>query len=150
MDKGQAVYYPTEFLNPPGMPPHMLNLKVGSSIMLLRNLDPPKLCNGTRFCVSKLMANVIQETILIGNNKGESVSIPSIPLIPSDMPFEFKRLQFPVHLAFTITINKTRNNSLKVTGINLETPCFSHGQLYGACSRVGTPRNLYICSKRRD
>ncbi|GBM88012.1 hypothetical protein AVEN_185944-1 [Araneus ventricosus] len=29
MDKEQAVYYPTEFfdsLNPPGMPPHMLNL----------------------------------------------------------------------------------------------------------------------------
>ncbi|GBN38979.1 hypothetical protein AVEN_27654-1 [Araneus ventricosus] len=153
MDKEQAVYYPTEFLNslnPPGMLPHMLNLKVCSSIMLLRNLDLPKLCNGTRFCVSQLMANVIQATILTGNNKGESVFILRIPHIPSDMPFEFKRLKFPVRLAFSITINKTQDKYLNVSGINLETPCFSHGQSYDACSRMGTPRNLYICSERRD
>ncbi|GBN98488.1 hypothetical protein AVEN_186288-1 [Araneus ventricosus] len=152
MDKEQAVYYRTEFLNslnPPGMPPHMLNLKVGSSIMLLRNLEPPKLCNGTRFCVSKLMANVILATILRGNNKGENVSIPRIPLIPSNMPFEFKRLQFPVRLAFAITINNTHDQSLKFRGINLETPCFSHGQLYGVCSRVGTPVSdhlIFLCN----
>ncbi|GBL88656.1 hypothetical protein AVEN_195645-1 [Araneus ventricosus] len=119
-------------------------------MILLRNLDPPKLCNGTRFCVSKLMANVIQAPILTGNNKGESVFIPRIPLILSDMLFEFERLQFPIRLAITIRINKTQDQSFKVTGINLETPCFSHVQLYGACSRMGTPRNLYICSKRRD
>ncbi|GBN08300.1 hypothetical protein AVEN_133797-1 [Araneus ventricosus] len=128
MDKEQAVYYPTEFLNPPGMPPHMLNLKVGSSIMLLRNLDTPKLCNGTRLCVSKLMANVIQATILTGD-KDESVFIPCIPIIPSDMPFEFKHFQFSVRLAFAITINKAQGQSLRVAGINLETPSFSHGQL---------------------
>ncbi|GBL61110.1 hypothetical protein AVEN_171710-1 [Araneus ventricosus] len=113
--------------------------------MLLRNLGPPKLYNGTTLCVSKLMANIIQATILTGNNnKGESVFIPRIPLIPSDMPFVFKCLQFPVHLASAITINKAQGQSLKVAGIHLETPCFSHGRLYVACSRVGAPRNLYI------
>ncbi|GBM04361.1 hypothetical protein AVEN_155190-1 [Araneus ventricosus] len=127
MDKEQAAYYPAEclnFLNPPGMPPHMLNLKVGSSNMLLRNLDSPKFCNGTRDCVSKIMANVIQATILTGNNKGDSVFIPRIPLILSDMPFVFKRPQFPVRLAFAIAINKAPSQSLKVAGINLETTCW--------------------------
>ncbi|AQK95491.1 hypothetical protein ZEAMMB73_Zm00001d011047, partial [Zea mays] len=45
-------YYPSEFLNtltPNGLPPHVLKLKVGCPIMLLRNIDPANgLRNGTR------------------------------------------------------------------------------------------------------
>lgn len=149
MDPEQAVLYPTEFLNAlelPGMSPHKLELKIGSPILLLRNIDTPKLCNGTRLCVKQLMPNVIQATIITGNAKGTDVFIPRIPMIPSDsdISFVFKRLQFPVRLAFAMTINKAQGQSLNVAGVNLETPCFSHGQLYVACSRVGTPNNLYI------
>ena len=147
VDIDQAVQYPTEFLNslePLGMPSHNLILKVGSPIMLLRNLDAPRLCNGTRLCVKSLMPHVIESTILTGCSKGEDVFIPRIPMIPSDMPFEFKRLQFPVRLAFAMSINKAQGQSLKVAGISLETPCFSHGQLYVACSRVGTGKNLFV------
>jgi len=43
---------------------------------------------------------------------------------------EFKRLQFPVRLAFTMSINKTQVQPFKVTGVDLTEPCFSHGQLY--------------------
>ena len=67
-----------------------------------------------------------------------------IPLIPNDMAFEFKKLQFPIRLAFAMTINKARGQSLRVCGLNLENDCFSHGQLYGACSRVGEPSDLYV------
>jgi hypothetical protein len=146
-DVDAAVQYPTEFLNslePSGMPTHNLQLKIGSSIMLLRNLDAPRLCNGTRLCVKTLMPHVIEATIMTGCAKGEDVFIPRIPLLPSDLPFQFKRLQFPVRLAFAMSINKSQGQSLKVAGVNLETSCFSHGQLYVACSRVGTGKNLYV------
>ena len=65
-------------------------------------------------------------------------------MIPTDLPFDFKRLQFPVRLDFAMTINKSQGQSLEVCGINLEFPCFAHGQLHVACSRVGKPSSLFI------
>ncbi|GBN57733.1 hypothetical protein AVEN_255020-1 [Araneus ventricosus] len=93
-DINEAVKYPTEFLNtlePPGVPSHTLELKIGAPIIFLRNLHPPSLCNGTRFCIKKLMPNIIVVTIMTKHAAGENVSIPSIPIIPSDFPFQFKR-----------------------------------------------------------
>ncbi|GFV42402.1 ATP-dependent DNA helicase [Trichonephila clavipes] len=46
--------------------------------------------------------------------------------------------------AKAITINKPQDQSLGIAGIDLQTPCFSHGQLYVACSRVGKEENLFV------
>jgi len=65
------VHYTVEFLNalnPSGFPVHKLVLKVGTSIMLLPNLHPPKLCNGTRLCVKALQIKAIEVTIIIDLN----------------------------------------------------------------------------------
>ncbi|GFY29106.1 ATP-dependent DNA helicase PIF6 [Trichonephila clavipes] len=93
-----------------------------------------------------MMNNVIEATILTGKFKGEDILLPRIPMILTDMPFEFKRLQFPVRLAFAMIINKAQGQSLQVCGLNLENICFSHGQLYVACSRVGKPSDLFVYS----
>ena len=77
--------------------------------MLMRNLNPSLgLCNGTRLICKSLSNHLIEAEIITGVHSNETVLIPRISFIPSDtqLPFEFKRRQFPVRPAFAMTINK--------------------------------------------
>lgn len=91
--------------------------------------------------MTKLIPNLIEATILTDKAKGEVVPISRIPLISTEMPFQFKRLQFPVRLSFVMTVNKAQGQRCDV---NLEEPCFSYGHVHIACSRVEVPTNLFI------
>jgi ATP-dependent DNA helicase PIF1 len=129
-----------EFLNYleiSGLPFHILTLKIGAPIMLLRNINPPQLFKGTRLFVKALDNNMIKATILTGCGKGVDIYLPRIAKF-SDIPYIFERLQFMVKLAFSFTINKSQGLSLKTTGLLLDTPCFDHGQKWV------DPKNLYI------
>ncbi|KAE8260490.1 hypothetical protein A4X13_0g301 [Tilletia indica] len=136
--------YPPETLatiNPPGLPPHNLALKIGSPVMLLRNLDPSNgLCNGTRLMVTTIRNKVIEAQILTGaaRHKGKTVFIPRIRNRTGDgvLPFVLDRLQFPIKLCFAMTINKSQGQSIQRVGIDLRYSAFAHGQLYVALSRT--------------
>jgi hypothetical protein len=91
-----------------------------------------------------MLGNVIEATILTGNGEGQTVFIQRILLIPMYLPLIFKRLQFPMRLTFASTINKSQGQSIKYCGVDLRSPCFSHGQLYVAFSRVGSLKDLFI------
>ena len=64
--------------------------------------------------------NVVEATILTGSFKGENVLIPRIPKIPTDTLFQFKRLQFTIRLAFAVTINKAKDQSLELCDLDLD------------------------------
>ena len=77
----------------------------------------------------------------------QTALIPRISLIPtstSETSFRFKRLQFPVRLAFALSINKSQGQSVHHVGLYLRTPVFAHGQLYVALSRATSPHNIKI------
>ena len=71
--------------------------------------------------------NVIEATILTGPAAGEIALIPRIPMIPTDLPFQFKRLQFPIKVSFTITINKAQGQTFQYVGIDLSSWISSSG-----------------------
>ena len=89
-----------------------------------------------------LMNNINESMITKGKYKGEDVFISHMPMILTDLPFDFKCLQFPMRLVIAMTINKLQGLSLEVCGINLEFPisCMDN---YTSC--VHTFGNSHIC-----
>ncbi|XP_026459471.1 ATP-dependent DNA helicase PIF7-like [Papaver somniferum] len=147
-DHGRNSRFTTEFLNnlnPPGSPPFKLDIKVGCPVMLLRNLAPKEgMCNGTRLVVTRCGRYVIEAKIITGEKAGEIVFIPRITFqpSPSELDIQMERRQFPIRVAYAMTINKSQGQSVKYVGIDLRTPVFSHGQLYVALSRCTAARRI--------
>ena len=142
-----SIQYPTEVLNSlsfPGIPAHRIILKKGVPVIVMRNINAPMLVNGTRLQITELGRSKLTGKILVGAYAGQEVYIPRIAFIPKDCAIEFKRIQFPVKVSFSMSINKSQGQTLKKVGLWLEEPCFAHGQFYVGCSRVGSDKNLKI------
>jgi hypothetical protein len=106
--------------------------------MLLCNLNVTNgLCNGTRMILLSIKNRVLECCILGGKHAGKIVFIPRITTEPSseELAVPLSHHQFPVHLAFCMTINKSQGQSIVHISLNLCIPVFSHGQLYVALSR---------------
>ena len=130
------------------MPPHVLTLKVGMPIMLLRNMNQSEgKANGTILRILELVNRLIKAKILNGSNAGDTMFIPRIKLYANDssqMPFRLIRTQFPIKPAFAMTINKAQGQTLEKMGLYLPKAVFAHGMLYVALSRVGCEDGVSI------
>ncbi|XP_052198297.1 uncharacterized protein LOC127805583 [Diospyros lotus] len=66
-----------------GVSNHELKLKVGTLVMLLRNIDHSVgLCNGTRLVITRTGNHILEAKILTGSNAGHKILIPRMTLTP--------------------------------------------------------------------
>ena len=106
------VNIPEENLNtlhPSGFPPHELQLKQFCPLLILKNLNlAAGLCNGTRCILLDKTENVLIVRLL---HNDTIAMIPRIYNVDYDTyGYEMVRLQFPVRLAYAMSINKAQVN----------------------------------------
>ena len=137
-----------ECINPSGLPPHLLQLKIGACIILIRNLNIKEgHCNGTRYIILDLTRRCIRAKKLNSCGDGnDEIFIPRIPLRSneSDYPVPFIRMQFPVLVAYYLTISRAQGQTFKKAGMYLPRNVFAHGHMYVGLSRCGDPNGLHI------
>lgn len=96
--------------------------------------------------ITRLRRRCIEECILDGEFNGQLCLIPRIKLTTtkSDLPYILSRQQYPIHLCFAMTINKSQDQSLKTVGADLQTFAFTHGQLYVALLQVTSAQRVTV------
>lgn len=114
--------------------------------MLLRNLDVSDgLCNGTRMKIDHIGDFTIGCRFITGVRKGRLAVIPRIHNCAfTKLPFRFRRTQYPIRLAFAMTINKSQGQTLSKARLFVKSNLSSHGQLYVALSRVSHTDHIRI------
>uniref|UniRef100_A0A914Q9G8 ATP-dependent DNA helicase n=1 Tax=Panagrolaimus davidi TaxID=227884 RepID=A0A914Q9G8_9BILA len=129
-----------------GLPSFKLRVRKNAIVMLVRNLSiEDGLCNGTRLVVTNLLKHIlICKKINIDGSLSDDIFIPRITLTAKHGVVDVTRHQFPVKLAFCMTINKSQGQTMDRVGVVLNHECFSHGQLYVAFSRVRSMSGLKI------
>ena len=155
-DLENTTMFPTEFLNSlslSGLPEHRLRLKKNAVVILLRNMNiKAGHCNGTRFLVKKIgkFRLVLQKLDAAPDDNNSILILPRIPMRSGgkSFPFELCRLQFPIKVAFALTINRAQGQSAKKCGILLPKNVWTHGQIYVAFSRCGNPRNVFVWAEQ--
>jgi hypothetical protein len=109
--------------------------------MCIRNVDVARgLINGTMLELLTIGRTVLQVRIKTGPHTGSiellTLCMFTITSEASGLPFAIIRRQFPIILAYCLSVHKAQGQSLDFVGLIFETDPFAHGQLYVALSRV--------------
>lgn len=130
-----------------------LELKVGAQVMFLRNDggagDGPRWVNGTIGTVTRIDSTVyvdvdgeIHEVEPATWEKYRYSYSPTTKKLTKDVVAEFT--QFPLRLAWAVTIHKSQGKTYESAIVDLGARAFSPGQTYVALSRITSLDGLYL------
>ena len=93
---------------------------------------------------------VLQKLDAAPDDNNSILILPRIPMRSGgkSFPSELCRLQFPIKVAFALTINRAQGQSAKKCGILLPKNVWTHGQICVAFSRCGNPRNVFVWAEQ--
>ncbi|ANG84477.1 ATP-dependent DNA helicase [Microbacterium aurantiacum] len=133
-----------------------LKLKVGAQVMFLRNDtqgfggEPPRWVNGTIGTVTRIAGESVRVEV-----EGEEFDVepavwerfryaydPGSKSLSRDIVAEFT--QFPLRLAWAVTIHKSQGKTYERAVIDLGPGAFAPGQTYVALSRLTSLDGLYL------
>ena len=138
--------YPTEAL---------LQLKINAQVMFLRNDPEKQFVNGTigRIAdlkedkiVVKVEENEVERTIEVEPHEWEVLKYKLDPVDPNKIDTEAvgSFSQFPLRLAWAVTIHKAQGKTFDRVIIDLGRGAFEHGQTYVALSRCRTLEGIVL------
>ncbi len=119
-----------------GVPCHKHLLKVYDICLIIHAINGLGLANNSRVCITAVGRYCV-EVVTVGDCTGQKVGIPRIPFkfrLKFGKSFQLTRLQFPLHLAYDMTYNKSQSQTLQKVLLDISEPPFNHGQLYVAMS----------------
>jgi len=126
-----------------------LELKVGAQVMFLRNDTDQRWVNGTLGTVAKIdgtvWVDVGGDTYEVEPTVWERYRYrydPETKTLTKDVVAEFE--QFPLRLAWAVTIHKSQGQTYDAAIIDLGPRAFSAGQTYVALSRITSLDGLYL------
>ena len=64
--------------------------------------------------------------------------------VEGELSFVLTHKQFPIKLCFAMSVNKSKEQTLRIVGLNLRTVAFTYSQLYVAISYVTNIANLAV------
>jgi ATP-dependent exoDNAse (exonuclease V) alpha subunit len=120
--------------------PEVIHLKKGAQVMLTRNLNLAEgLANGSRGVVLECNDAFIEVKFVTGTHL---IAVESWEYF--DEPNVYTRYQFPLILAYALTIHKSQSCSLDSVVINLGKNIFLPNMGYVSLSRCRNLRGLYL------
>lgn len=133
-----------EILKKSCLAPEMLRLKIGAKVMFVKNNFEAGYVNGTLGVVVECDKNNSYTGPTIKISSGELIQVePATWSIEEDGKVKAEIIQYPLRLAWAITIHKSQGMSLDAVEVDLS-KSFERGMGYVALSRVRSIEGLTI------